>query len=101
MLSFEMPAMCVVNGHCIAGGIFMALQHDYVIMKDDPKAMWWFNEIDFGFIIPEGLIRLVEFKVDTPQGYQLLMLGKKIRSKEALKVGIVDGLYRDEEDLHK
>ena len=45
ILTFGMPTVCVVNGHAIAGGVFLALAHDHSIMVSDPKYNVYLNEL--------------------------------------------------------
>ena len=53
LLTFPMPTMAVVNGHAFAGGIFLALAHDFRTMRADYGFMC-LAEINLDFPIPEG-----------------------------------------------
>lgn len=55
-----MPTVCAINGHAIAGGVFLALAHDHTIMVSDPKYAMNLNELANGFLVPYGLVRLVQ-----------------------------------------
>ena len=37
ILQMGIPSLAVFNGHAIAGGLFLGLAHDEIIMKNDPK----------------------------------------------------------------
>lgn len=40
------PSMAVLNGHAVAGGLFLGLCHDQVIMNTvNPKCQLWVNEL--------------------------------------------------------
>ena len=36
-LTLNVPCLCAVNGHCVAGGLFLALCHDKTICVDKPS----------------------------------------------------------------
>lgn len=93
-----MPTVCVVNGHTIGGGVFVALGFEHLIMKDDPKFQFKLNELENGLIIPAGLIRLTAHKT-SPHTLSMLILNKRFNPQNALSSGIVDSLYKDENDL--
>ena len=44
-LTLSVPTFCVWQGHAIAGGVFLGMAHDYIIMKDDPNLMVCLNEL--------------------------------------------------------
>ena len=54
LLTFPMATMAVVNGHTYAGGLFLALGHDFRTMRSDYGFMC-LSEINLDFPIPEGL----------------------------------------------
>ena len=55
LLTVNMPSLCVVNGHCIAGGLFIALSHDKIIMANKADIKVQLNEVFFGQTIPFGV----------------------------------------------
>ena len=61
ILTLNMPSLCVVDGHVIAGGIFIPLCHDKIIMTSKPKIKWQLNEVHIGAHIPLGLTNLVKY----------------------------------------
>ena len=56
--------MCVVNGPCIAGGIFTALCHDKVIMQDDKSSYLWLNEALAGLVVPFRFYNIIKTMVN-------------------------------------
>ena len=53
LLTFPLPTMAVINGHTFAGGLFLALAHDFRTMRADYGFMC-LSEINLDFPIPEG-----------------------------------------------
>lgn len=65
-LTFPIPTIAAINGHCFAGGFTLALAHDFRIMKQaEGKAQIWcaLNEVDFGANV-SNLLSLLH-----PSGY--------------------------------
>ena len=79
ILTLGFPTVCVINGHAIAGGVFLALAHDHTIMISNPKFNMFLNELESGFVVPFGLIRFIR-EMTTTQVYKKLCLGDKIKS---------------------
>jgi enoyl-CoA hydratase/carnithine racemase len=50
-----MATMCVINGHAFAGGLFIALAHDFRIMTTNPKVLMCLSEINIGIPFPAPL----------------------------------------------
>ena len=48
LLTVNMPSLCVVNGHTIAGGVFIPLSHDKIIMANKPNLIVQLNEVFYG-----------------------------------------------------
>lgn len=100
--TFGMATMSVINGSAYGGGVFKALQHDYVLMNGGLKKgkpfKLWLNENDMGFQIPESMVRLCQHKCK-PRGYHQLMLGTMISATKAKELGIVNAIYKDQDDL--
>lgn len=58
----------------------------------------YLNELQNGFVIPHGLTRMVQ-ELTTPQAFRRLCLGEKVNCTAALDLGIINGLYKDHNDL--
>ena len=52
ILTLPMATMCVINAHAIAGGLLIALAHDFRIMTTNPKVILCMSEIDLGIPFP-------------------------------------------------
>ena len=56
-LSLPLPTVALINGHAFGLGFYLALCHDYVMMRND-KGFMWFSEMKFGATSPESYIVL-------------------------------------------
>ena len=50
LLILPVPTFCLMNGHCVAAGLFYALCNDYRIMKKASRV--WLTELANGLPLP-------------------------------------------------
>ena len=60
-LDLGIPSMAVFNGHAIAGGAFLGMVHDRIIMNSDKKFIIQLNELTFGKAPPYSYTRPLPF----------------------------------------
>ena len=58
ILTMNVPTLAVWNGSAIAGGVFMSLCHDRIIMRDDPKMYAYLNELHIGISFCYGMAQI-------------------------------------------
>lgn len=93
LLSFPIPTVAALNGHCFAGGMILALSCDYRVMTDGSKRNAWMcmNEIDFGATWPHAFGFIVRAKVTDAQTVRKIALeGHRFTPQEALESRLVD-----------
>ena len=95
-----MPSMCIVSGHCYAGGLIFALCHDFRIMTTNTKPKVCLSEINIGMALPPSYAVAVKYTL-TPSTARYLSLGPAVTSKEAFDLGVFTGLFKDYEDAQK
>ncbi len=87
-----MPTVALVNGHAFAGGLMLAMYHDYRIFNPS-RGFLCLNELDFGVSLKPAMSSIFRQKVPYPAVYRSLVLeAKRFGGKDALEGGIVDGL---------
>ncbi|PPD77581.1 hypothetical protein GOBAR_DD25482 [Gossypium barbadense] len=97
-ISLPMPTIAAVNGHAAAGGVVLALCHDYVLMRRH-RSVLYMIDLDLGIKIPEPFMALFRAKNSGSARRDLLLRGLKIKGEEALKMGIVEAVYDGEEEV--
>ncbi|PAV20337.1 crotonase [Pyrrhoderma noxium] len=93
ILSFPIPVIAAINGHCFAGGLILALACDYRVMTDGKERRAWccMNEVHFGAPWPLSLAAIARAKVSNAQTLRKLSLeGHRFTPQEALKEGVID-----------
>ncbi len=84
------PTVAMINGHCLGGGLELALACDYRVVCNDPSIRLGLPEVMLG-IHPGfgGTVRLIE-KCGVPAAMDLMLSGRTVIPKVAKKMGIVD-----------
>ena len=97
LLLFPLPTICIFNGHAVAGGLFLGLCHDFRFMVYH-KAIVSLPEIFLDMTMSPPYAAIMRHLLQ-PQALRLLVLGKRYNGKQALKMGIVDDLFKTDEEL--
>ena len=85
-----MPTIAAINGACMGGGCELALACDYRIVTDDPSTKVGLPEVRLG-LLPGwgGCIRLPKL-VGLQSSLDIILAGKSVIGKKALKIGLAD-----------
>lgn len=87
-----MPTIALMNGHAFAGGLMLAMYHDYRIFNPS-RGFLCLNELDFGVPLKPAMSSIFKQKVTSATVYRSMILeAKRFTAKDALDGGIVDGL---------
>lgn len=92
LISLPMPTVAAVTGHAAAGGFFLVLAHDYVLMRAD-RGFLYMSELDRGLPITDGVMALARAKMTPRARREALLGGAKLTAAAAAERGIVDGVY--------
>ncbi|XP_062583106.1 uncharacterized protein LOC134244888 [Saccostrea cucullata] len=91
VMHFPIPTVAAINGHCFAGGAFLAVCHDYRVMRSDRGWISW-NETLISSQIPKFLIEILERKLDANAIRESVIFAKRLTGPEAVDLKIVDGI---------
>ncbi|KAL0954633.1 hypothetical protein HGRIS_003588 [Hohenbuehelia grisea] len=95
LLTFPIPVIAAINGHCFAGGFMLALACDYRVMTDGSKRNSWLcmNEVHFGAQLPASFTAIFRGKTKDPLLRRKITLeGHRFSPTEGLAAGLVDHL---------
>jgi len=95
IVAFKKPIVAAISGHSPAGGCVMALACDYRIMAEGPYIIG-LNEVPVGIIVPNSIFQLYSFWIGNAEATRSLLSGKLYQPEEALKVGLIDELVKNE-----
>ena len=98
ILELGIPSMAVFNGHAIAGGVFIGLACDRLIMNADPKFTICLNELTFGKAIPYSYVKFIK-DLTSPRLGRTLIIGTKLSPQEAKRLDLIQDLYSTDSEL--
>jgi 3-hydroxyacyl-CoA dehydrogenase/enoyl-CoA hydratase/3-hydroxybutyryl-CoA epimerase len=95
--ALPMPTVAAIHGFALGGGLELALACDYRVGADDGKLSLGLPEVMLG-VHPGfgGTVRAPRL-IGAPAALDLMLTGKSLRAREALKLGLVDRLVPREE----
>lgn len=97
LYSTPYPTVAAINGHSPAGGCLLALSCEYRVMV--PNKTIGLNETQLGIVAPQWFQDCMRNVIGDRQAEKALIAGRMFTSEEALKVGLVDEIGTDKEDL--
>ncbi len=100
-LCIPMVSVAAINGHAFAGGMVMAMAHDYRVMRCD-RGYLCMNEIELPSPIPAGMAATIKAKLSRPDiARDCLQAGRRFKADEAKDLNMVDEVCSEAECLGK
>ena len=92
----KIPTVTLVDGVCLGGGLELALATGSIIVGDNPRALLGLPEVKLGILPAFGGTYRLPRRVGQVSGLKLILSGNRISAAQALKMGLVDGVYPSE-----
>lgn len=84
------PSVCAIGGTCLGGGTELALACTFRVAADDPSIRIGLPEVKLGIIPGFGGSQRLPRLVGPLAAIDLILTGKELRPKQALKLGLID-----------
>ncbi|HNJ50654.1 MAG TPA: 3-hydroxyacyl-CoA dehydrogenase NAD-binding domain-containing protein [Accumulibacter sp.] len=86
------PTLALVRGHCLGGGLELALACRYLLVVDEPATRLGLPEVMLG-IVPGwgGMLRLPE-RIGPQAALDMMLTGKTVDAQKARRLGLADDL---------
>ncbi|EQD74814.1 enoyl-CoA hydratase/isomerase [mine drainage metagenome] len=81
-----------INGHCVGGGLEIALATDVRFMIDDPKLQIGLPEVTLGVLPGTGGTQRLPRLINKSMALDMMITGRRLSPQEALRVGLVNYL---------
>ncbi|XP_033755080.1 enoyl-CoA delta isomerase 1, peroxisomal-like [Pecten maximus] len=92
VMHFPLPTVAAINGHAFAGGAFLAMSHDYRVMRSDRGWITW-NETHLKLRLGDMLLNLLSKKVLAMKSIrEAVLFGKRVTADQAKELFLVDSM---------
>lgn len=100
IIQMPCPTVSVINGHAYAGGMCLAMAHDFRVMLDGGGIKMCMNEISLGSPIPKGIVEVLKCKFNCLQDlHDALLVPVSYKAQAALERGIVHRVAKSVDEL--
>ncbi|HXH29711.1 MAG TPA: 3-hydroxyacyl-CoA dehydrogenase NAD-binding domain-containing protein [Bacteriovoracaceae bacterium] len=88
----KLPTVALVDGVCLGGGLELALACKKIFVSDNPKTALGLPEVMLGVLPGFGGTYRLPKKVGLTSSLDMILTGRQIKGKNALKMGLADAL---------
>ena len=90
LAAVDYPTLAIIRGHCLGGGLELALACRYLLAVDEPATKMGLPEVMLG-IFPGwgGMLRLPQ-RVGPAAALDMMLTGKSLDAKRAKRMGLAD-----------
>jgi 3-hydroxyacyl-CoA dehydrogenase/enoyl-CoA hydratase/3-hydroxybutyryl-CoA epimerase len=84
------PTLALVRGHCLGGGLELALACRYLLAVDEPGTKMGLPEVMLGIFPGWGGMLRLPLRIGAPAALDLMLTGKTLDAKRAKRMGLAD-----------
>lgn len=95
----KIPTVALVDGVCLGGGLELALTCKKIFISDNPKTALGLPEVMLGVLPGFGGTYRLPRKVGLTGAMDMILTGRQIKGKNALKMGLADTILPTERML--
>ncbi|WP_052285707.1 fatty acid oxidation complex subunit alpha FadJ [Kluyvera genomosp. 1] len=88
--SLSIPVVAAIHGACLGGGLELALACHARICTDDGRTVLGLPEVQLGLLPGSGGTQRLPRLVGVSTALDMILTGKQLRARQALKAGLVD-----------
>ncbi|XTZ39600.1 fatty acid oxidation complex subunit alpha FadJ [Salmonella enterica] len=88
--ALTIPVVAAIHGACLGGGLELALACHRRICTDDAKTVLGLPEVQLGLLPGSGGTQRLPRLVGVSTALEMILTGKQLRARQALKAGLVD-----------
>jgi 3-hydroxyacyl-CoA dehydrogenase / enoyl-CoA hydratase / 3-hydroxybutyryl-CoA epimerase len=92
LASYRVPVVAAIHGACLGGGLELVLACSARVASTDPKTKLGLPEVQLGLCPALGGTQRLPRLVGVESALELLLTGKQIDGKRALRMGLIDEL---------
>lgn len=84
------PTLALIRGHCVGGGLELALACRYLVAVDDPTTRLSLPEVMLGIFPGWGGMMRLPRRVSPPEALDMMLTGRGVDAKKAKRMGLAD-----------
>ncbi len=84
------PTLALIRGHCLGGGLELALACRYRLAVDEPATRLALPEVMLGIVPAWGGMKRLPALIGAPAALDLMLTGKSVDARRARRLGLVD-----------
>jgi 3-hydroxyacyl-CoA dehydrogenase/enoyl-CoA hydratase/3-hydroxybutyryl-CoA epimerase len=88
--AMPVPVVAAIHGACLGGGLELALACHARLCTDDAKTVLGLPEVQLGLLPGSGGTQRLPRLIGVSTALEMILTGKQLRARQALKVGLVD-----------
>jgi len=88
--NLSIPVVAAVHGACLGGGLELAMACHAIVCSDSPKTAMGLPEVQLGLLPGSGGTQRLPKLVGIQKSLDMILTGKQLRAKQALKAGLVN-----------
>lgn len=97
----KVPTIAAIHGTCLGGGLELSLACHYRICTNHLSTQLGLPEVQLGILPGGGGTQRLPRLIGIAQALDLILTGKKVDGKKALKLGLVDDLVPENQLIEK
>lgn len=86
------PTLALIHGHCLGGGLELALACRYRLVVDQPTTSLGLPEVMLGIFPAWGGMQRLPYIIGAPAAIDMMLTGRAVDAKRAKALGLADGL---------
>ncbi|MEE2000464.1 fatty acid oxidation complex subunit alpha FadJ [Alkalimonas sp. MEB108] len=88
----KVPVVAAIHGPCLGGGLELAMACHQRVVSDDGKTVLGLPEVQLGLLPGSGGTQRLPKLVGLQKALDMMLTGKQLRAKQALKAGLADAM---------
>ncbi len=93
------PVVAALNGSALGSGFELAMACHYRIAVNNPRVELGYPEVNYGIMPGSGGVIRMMWLLGIEKAFPILASGHRYSPTEALKIGMIDAVAEDEEDM--
>lgn len=90
LASVRYPTLALVRGHCVGGGLELALACRYRLAVDQPDTSFALPEVMLGIFPGWGGMKRLPALIGAPAALDMMLSGRAVDARKAQRLGLVD-----------